>query len=73
VIFQKILDEVVLQAMNHEMAGGRVLFSDSTHLKTNSNKHKFTKEEVEVETSEYFDELNMAIEEARVNYYWFIP
>jgi transposase len=41
-IFQKIFDEVVLQAMNPKMVGGRVLFSDSTHLKANANKHKFT-------------------------------
>ncbi len=53
-IFQDIFDEIVLQAMNHKMVGGRVLFTDSTHLKANANKQKFTKEEVEVETREYF-------------------
>ncbi|MGF6948597.1 transposase [Neobacillus sp. B4I6] len=37
-IFQEIFDEIVLQAMNHKMEGGRVLFSDSTHLKANANK-----------------------------------
>lgn len=64
-IFQEIFDEIVLQAMNHKMVGGRVLFSDSTHLKANANKHKFTREEVEVETRDYFEELNKAIEEDR--------
>jgi len=64
-IFQEIFDEIVLQAMNHNMVGGRVLFSDSTHLKANANKHKYTKEKVEVETREYFNELNKAIEEDR--------
>ncbi len=53
-IFQEIFDEMVLQAMNQKMVSGRVLFTDSTHLKANPNKHKFTKEEVEVETREYF-------------------
>jgi hypothetical protein len=57
---------MVLQAMNHKMVGGRVLFSDSTHLKANANKHKFTKQEIEVETREYFDELNKAVEEDRL-------
>ena len=67
-IFQDIFDEIVLQAMNHKMVGGRVLFTDSTHLKANANKHKFTKEEVEIETREYFEELNKAIEEDRNNH-----
>jgi transposase len=66
-IFQDIFDEIVLQAMNHKMVGGRVLFTDSTHLKANANKQKFTKDEVEVETREYFEELNKAIEEDRIN------
>ncbi len=30
--------------MNHKMVGGRVLFTDSTHLKANANKNKFFKE-----------------------------
>ncbi|MGG4550558.1 IS1182 family transposase [Rossellomorea marisflavi] len=64
-IFQEIFDEIVLQAMNHKMVGGRVLFTDSTHLKANANKHKFTRETVEVETKEYVQELNKAIEEDR--------
>ncbi|WP_142130504.1 IS1182 family transposase [Bacillus sp. SLBN-3] len=64
-IFQEIFDEIVLQAMNHKMVGGRVLFTDSTHLKANANKHKFTRETVEVETKEYVQELNRAIEEDR--------
>jgi transposase len=64
-IFQEIFDEIVLKAINHEMVGGRVLFSDSTHLKANANKNKFTKEEVQVETREYIEELNKAVEEDR--------
>jgi transposase len=65
-VFQDIFDEIVLLAMEHNMVGGRVLFSDSTHLKANANKHKFTRETVEVETREYIGELNKAIEEDRV-------
>ncbi|WP_412759164.1 hypothetical protein [Neobacillus mesonae] len=58
----------MLLAMNHKMVGGRVLFTDSTHLKANANKHKFTKQEVEVDTREYFDDLNKAIEEDRIKH-----
>jgi transposase len=64
-IFQEIFDEIVLQAINHKMVGGRVLFTDSTHLKANANKHKFSKEEVEVETRDYIDELNQAVAQDR--------
>ncbi|WP_139378389.1 IS1182 family transposase [Mesobacillus jeotgali] len=64
-IFQEIFDEIVLLAINHKMVGGRVLFTDSTHLKANANKHKFSREEVEVETREYIEELNRAVEEDR--------
>lgn len=31
-------------AINHRMVGGRVLMTDSTHLKANANKKKYTKE-----------------------------
>jgi transposase len=60
-IFQEIFDEVVLLAMEHKMVGGRVLFTDSTHLKANANKHKYTREIVKVETREYMEELNQAV------------
>jgi hypothetical protein len=46
----------------------RVLFTDSTHLKANANKHKFTKQEVKVDTREYFDDLNKAIKEDRIKH-----
>jgi transposase len=67
-VFQEIFDEIVLQAMNHKMVGGRVLFTDSTHLKANANKNKFTREEVEVETREYFNDLNKAVEVDRLKH-----
>jgi transposase len=67
-IFQEIFDEIVLLAINHKMVGGRVLFTDSTHLKANANKHKFSREEVEVETREYIEELNRAVEEDRASH-----
>ena len=64
-IFQEIFDEIVMQAMNHKMVGGRVLFTDSTHLKANANKHKFIKKTVEVETRDYIEDLDRAIAEDR--------
>ncbi|WP_070121852.1 IS1182 family transposase [Bacillus marinisedimentorum] len=64
-IFQEIFDEIVLQAMNHRMVSGRVLFTDSTHLKANANKKKFTKQEVEVETADYIEDLEDAVRKDR--------
>ncbi|MBM7570337.1 transposase [Aquibacillus albus] len=67
-IFQEVFDEIVLQAMSHRMVGGRVLYTDSTHLKANANKKKLTKQEINVETADYIEELNEAVEKDRVNH-----
>jgi len=67
-IFQDIFDEIVLQAISHRMVGGRVLMTDSTHLKANANKHQYTKEQVLQNTKEYMDELNEAVKEDRRNH-----
>ncbi|MCM3763297.1 IS1182 family transposase [Alkalihalobacillus oceani] len=64
-VFQDVFDEIVLLAVEHRMVGGRVLFTDSTHLKANANKRKFVKETVQVETQDYIKELDQAIEEDR--------
>lgn len=64
-VFQDIFDEIVLQAVSHRMVGGRVLISDSTHVKANANKHKFTREQVQQNTRDYMDELNAAVDADR--------
>lgn len=60
-IFQEIFDEIVLQAIKHRMVGGRVLITDSTHLKANANKRKHVTQEVEVNTRDYIKQLDEAI------------
>ncbi|MBE0339796.1 IS1182 family transposase, partial [Paenibacillus sp. 23TSA30-6] len=67
-IFQDIFDEIVLQAISHRMVGGRVLVTDSTHVKANANKHQYTKEQVLQNTKDYMDELNAAVTEDRRNH-----
>lgn len=64
-IFQDIFDEIVEQAMRHRMVGGRILFTDSTHLKANANKMKFTTEKVETSVRSYLEELDQAIAQDR--------
>ncbi|MFB4161660.1 IS1182 family transposase [Geomicrobium sp. JSM 1781026] len=64
-VFQKIFDDVVFMAMEQNMVGGRVLFTDSTHLKANANRHRFTRETVGVETKAYLEDLDEAVNEDR--------
>ncbi len=64
-IFQEIFDEIVLQAIQHRMVGRRVLVTDSTHVKANANKHRYTKEQVLQNTRDYVSELNAAVEADR--------
>lgn len=64
-IYQEIFDEVVLQAMRRNLLSGRVLYTDSTHLKASANKGKFKKEQVEKSTRGYLAELEEAIDQDR--------
>lgn len=67
-VFQDIFDEIVQQAIQHRMVGGRVLFTDSTHVKANANKRKFTVHEVEQTPREYLEELDLAVEKDRAEH-----
>jgi hypothetical protein len=53
-------------AIRHNLVKGETLFSDSTHLKANANKHKYTKEMVNQNTRQYLDELEQSINEDRI-------
>lgn len=65
-IAQQIFDNIVIQAMNRDMVSGKVLYSDSTHIKANANKRKLEKKEIEVSVKEYFVDLERAVEEDRI-------
>lgn len=60
-IYQEIFDEIVLQAMRKRLLSGRVLYTDSTHLKASANKHKFKKKQIVRATREYMEDLEKAI------------
>ncbi|PNT95515.1 IS5/IS1182 family transposase [Clostridium thermosuccinogenes] len=64
-IFQQIFDNIVLQAMEHKLISGKVLYTDSTHLKANANKRKFIEQQVERSVKEYVEELDKAVDEDR--------
>jgi Transposase and inactivated derivatives len=64
-VFQEIFDEIVHLAISNRMVAGRVLITDSTHLKANANKRKHVVQVVEQSPKGYLDELNAAIEADR--------
>jgi IS5 family transposase len=49
------------------MVAGRVLITDSTHLKANANKRKHNVQVVDRSAQEYIEDLEMAIEEDHRN------
>ncbi|KEH89408.1 hypothetical protein Z967_09525 [Clostridium novyi A str. 4540] len=67
-IHQEIFDNIVFQAINRNLVDGKILYTDSTHLKANANKHKFIKKEITKSTKEYFDELENDINKDRINH-----
>jgi len=64
-VYQDIFDEIVLQGIQRKLIGGRVLYTDSTHLKASANKNKFKKEQVEQSTRSYLGDLEDAIQKDR--------
>jgi transposase len=64
-IEQAIFDAIVEQAIKHGLIGGRVFYSDSTHLKASANKGRYKVHQVEQNPLEYLGELNAAIAEDR--------
>lgn len=50
---EQIFNEILNQAISHGLVEGKILYSDSTHLKSNANKNKYVEETVKVESQEY--------------------
>lgn len=65
---QQIFDRIVFQAIDSRLVDGKILYSDSTHLKANANKNKFTNVEVTQSTKSYIDDLNDSIEQDRIEH-----
>ena len=64
-IYQEIFDEIVLEAMRRGLVDGKVLYTDSTHLKANANKQKFEKQLVSRSTRDYLADLESDVNEDR--------
>lgn len=64
-IEQQIFDAIVEQAIEHCLIGGRVFYSDSTHLKASANKNRHDLHQVTQTPAAYLTELEAAIEKDR--------
>ncbi|MCP5022699.1 MAG: IS1182 family transposase, partial [bacterium] len=64
-IYQEIFDAIVEQAQAAGLVTGRVLYTDSTHLKASANKNRFDVKEVEVAPQAYLEALDAAVDEDR--------
>ena len=64
-VAQVIFDRIVEQAVSHGLVDGTVLYTDSTHLKANANKGKYDLAVISKSRSDYWDDLDAAIDEDR--------
>jgi len=64
-IYQDIFDEIVLQAVEAKLVDGRVLYTDSTHLKANANKGKYDLKAVSKSRADYLEALDEDITKDR--------
>lgn len=64
-IEQTIFDRIVEAAIEHGLIGGRVFYSDSTHLKASANKNRHDVHRVEQTPAAYLAELESAVEDDR--------
>jgi len=69
-VAQDIFDHIVAHdlartAIRHGLVDGTVLYTDSTHLKANANKGKYDLQMIEKSRSDYWADLDRAIEAER--------
>lgn len=67
-IAQDIFDAIVEQAIVQGLVDGRVLYTDSTHLKANANKNRYDKAVIAKSRADYWDALDAAIEAERLDH-----
>ena len=61
-IAEKIFDEILKQCIKKGLVGGKILYTDSTHIKAKANKHRKRIVNVEETPKEYMEELNKQID-----------
>lgn len=63
---RQIFNQILIQAIEHKLVDGNILYSDSTHLKANANKNKYIEEQVTIESQSYINDLNEDINAERI-------
>ena len=61
-IAEKIFNEILHQCVGKGLVGGKILYTDSTHIKAKANKHRKTYVTVEETPREYMEELDEQID-----------
>jgi transposase len=64
-IAEQIFDGILRQAIEKGLVSGKVLYTDSTHVKAKANKHKKRTVVVEGTPKEYLEELDAAVDADR--------
>jgi transposase len=67
-VAQAIFDRIVEQAISHGLVDGTVVYTDSTHLKANANKNRHDKQVIAKSRSDYWEDLDAAIDADRANH-----
>jgi transposase len=67
-VFEKVFDTIVLNAIEHGFIKGKILYTDSTHIKANANKNKFERKIVEKSIKDYIYDLDGAVNKDRENH-----
>lgn len=65
-LFEDIFAHILEQAVKAGFVTDETIYMDSTHIKANANKHKFTKEMTYIEAKAFQDELEDEINEQRI-------
>jgi transposase len=64
-IFERIFEEIIMQAIAHDFIDTGAVFIDSTHVKASANKHKYKNAAVTKAVRSYQSELESEIEADR--------
>ncbi len=64
-VFEEIFIDIVKLGIENGLVDGKVLYSDSTHLKANANKGKYESIKVETTPQSYLEDLNKTVDENR--------
>ncbi|RWZ49765.1 IS1182 family transposase [Halobacillus fulvus] len=64
-VFEDIFKEIVRQAQEHRLADGRILLTDSTHIKANANKNRYIRTIKTERVAHYLEELGEDVQKDR--------